>query len=412
MGPRQGARPSHSILSGSSWLLINAALLAPLYAATAARGQQALGLVEKFEEQLSSAQRTRFREYDIVFVFMSRSRDPYLNIWGLPPWSICDLQLNITLEMARPQSRVHILTDDDGLLDRARRLAASLPTNALLVADAKPLVPPVRDPFMRIYKHQSVNTRSYAGHCFWRWGMIANYIETLIEQGLRVSRIIVLDADVVPTLPFDHWLSPEVDRDFGGSGKHLVMYVTGAATMWAPDFLKGYWSFIMDLYSDSTRTVEFVLRYHTGILKGAKHCAKVGRSEVIPCNSSMKYEVSDISSIRAYMDLHRDKSYSPQHADPLNESTGERRQAYLEAVGRNPCAAVASVKRLAAGWTLTVGDGPTLESDTQGSNAWYITVPISTRPACFLHFQGRNKVHVERFCEFVKAKVNGSLFLL
>jgi len=128
---------------------------------------------------------------------------------------------------------------------------------------------------MRLYKHQSINTRSYACHCFWRWGLIAKYMENLVQQGVRVSRIVVLDADVVPTLPFDRWLSPQVDQDFGGNGAQLVMYVTGAATMWSLDFLMGYWAFITDLYSNSTRTKEFVLRYRTHVIKGA-NCAREG----------------------------------------------------------------------------------------------------------------------------------------
>lgn len=408
------AMPAHSTRRTTvkgvrlTWTQVAMALILSCSTATCESGQQILGQAAQFESEDTNSS---CADYDIVYAFMNRSRHSGLDSYNIALWTMPDAQIEVALERALPCSRVHVLTDDDGLLTRAQLLASLHPEDKLFVRDVRPLEPLVRDPFLKVYRHQSFNPREFEAYCFWRWGLVAKYFDLLLDQGIPVKRVITLDADVVPAWPFDKWLSAHIDKDFGAKGLHVVVFVRGAATVWSQEFIRGFFPFIRQLYEDPARTREFVEKYG----EISRSPCRQGGSEVIPCNaSSGRPVVSDMYALKAYMDQHPGKVMRKRRAEDLmsvkDVPGGALFQRFGAELGGDPCVGSMLPHKLPKGWTLTVTGGSGGEDDPQIPRDWYIQVPVIPRPMCFIHFQGRYKHHLEHFCHFALAHQNGSLY--
>jgi len=139
------------------------------------------------------------------------------------------------------------------------------------------------------------------------------YLEHVVQQGLNVSRIMIFHAGVVPTLPIRLVAHTRARRGLWKGDTHHHVRPRGSHLVVTSNSSWATLPFIMDLYANSSKTEEFVRRYHDRIVENPD--CKTGAAEVIPCGS-VKYQVSDMSGIRAYMGLHRDRIYSPAYADP------------------------------------------------------------------------------------------------
>lgn len=339
-------------------------------------------------------------EYDVFFMIVSGG---VFNVFV----DMNPAVINISAEMALPNSRVHFITDGPKVLQRVAWLSQNLPWGDRLFAfDVRPLLGGIRNAFMARYRHQSVNQKPFEAYCFWRWGVIQAYVQQLSASQPGVSRIYTLDADVVPTRPYAEWMPQNLDEEFGRDIT-LLKLVPGAGMLWTPAELTAYWTFIQGLYASQERMQWFVRSFGGKMGSSCK-----GHTEVIPCKGGVQFHVSDMQSLTAFMAQSPSTRRSLWGGEWLYREKGPERRAQMlkDKFDSYSCVVMSRASNFnRIPWTLLLAEeGGERTQKSRSPRGWSIMIPRVQLPTCFAHFQGSSKSGIRRLCQLIRARVNGS----
>lgn len=265
--------------------------------------------------------------------------------------------LKLMKHLSNGEIRIHIITDMHKVLNEISVL--SHPYYGYDLSKFRH----INETFYSLYKHISVNTFTYEYLCFYRWLVFNEVVQLWSKYSIHPMRkIITMDLDVFmfknPNTFFSNVLSA---CNMKLHGMYNIMLIPGGLTLWSPNGLNHFESFLINWYNRSIDDVMLSTKYHGDIIRGQPH-------------------FSDMYLLLRFVSLNVNNSRQLSHLGPVRVGTS-----------LDECLLVSS------NYHEITQNLTTVIKFLSFSRRIWIHLGSIHLPICFLHFQGSSKSKMKKF---------------